>query len=235
MSLADDYLGRVLRARVSDIAIETPLDRIPRLSARLDNTVLLKREGLQPAFSFKVRGAYNKMRGLSDAERARGVIAASAGNHAQGVAMAGRALGIDALIVMPTTTPAIKFASTQALGGRAVLYGDTFDDAYRHALDIAAAEGRIFIHPYDDPDVIAGQGTIAAEILRQCAAAIDAIFVPVGGGGLIAGIAAYVKPLFPEVRVIGVEPEDSNCLHAALAAGERVVLGCCRIRSPIRR
>jgi threonine dehydratase len=224
MSLADEYLGRILRARVSDIAIETPLDRIPRLSARLGNTVLLKREGLQPAFSFKVRGAYNKMRGLTEAERRRGVIAASAGNHAQGVAMAGRALGIDTLIVMPTTTPPIKIESVQALGGRALLHGDTFDDAYQHALGIAAADGRVFIHPYDDPDVIAGQGTIAAEIMRQCAAAIDAIFVPVGGGGLIAGIAAYIKPLFPDVRVIGVEPEDSNCLHAALAAGERVVL-----------
>jgi threonine dehydratase len=224
MSLADEYLARILRARVSDIAIETPLERSARLSARLGNTVLLKREGLQPAFSFKVRGAYNKMRGLAEEQRRRGVVAASAGNHAQGVAMAGRALGIDAVIVMPTTTPAIKVESVRALGGRAILHGDSFDDACQHALGIAAAEGRVFIHPYDDPEVIAGQGTIAAEILRQCAAAIDAIFVPVGGGGLIAGIAAYVKPLFPEVRVIGVEPEDSNCLAAALAAGERVVL-----------
>jgi threonine dehydratase len=224
MSLADEYLGRILRARVSDIAVETPLDHVPRLSARLGNTVLLKREGLQPAFSFKVRGAYNKMRGLDAAQRQRGVITASAGNHAQGVAMAGRALGIDALIVMPTTTPAIKVEAVRAFGGRTVLYGDAFDDAFAHAQALAAAEQRVFIHPYDDPDVIAGQGTIAAEILRQCADTIDAIFVPVGGGGLIAGIAAYVKPLFPEVRVIGVEPEDSNCLHAALAAGERVVL-----------
>ena len=180
MALADDYLGRILRARVSDIAIETPLERVSRLSERLDNTVLLKREGPQPAFSFKVRGAYNKMRGLDDAQRRRGVIAASAGNHAQGVAMAGRALGIDALIVMPTTAPAIKVESVRALGGRATLYGDTFEDAYRHALEIATAEGRVFIHPHDDPEVIAGQGTIAAEILRQCAVAIDAIFVPVG-------------------------------------------------------
>jgi len=224
VSLADEYLGRILRARVSDIAIESPLERSPRLSARLGNTVLLKREGLQPAFSFKVRGAYNKMRLLDEAERRRGVVAASAGNHAQGVAMAGRALGIDALIVMPTTTPAIKVDAVRAFGGRIVLHGDTFDDAYAHAQAIAADTARAFIHPYDDPDVIAGQGTIAAEILRQCADPIDAIFVPVGGGGLIAGIAAYVKPLFPDVRVIGVEPEDSNCLHAALAAGERVVL-----------
>lgn len=224
MSLADEYLGRILRARVSDIAVETPLERIPRLSARLGNTVLLKREGLQPAFSFKVRGAYNKMRGLDEQQRRRGVIAASAGNHAQGVAMAGRALGIDTVIVMPTTTPPIKVEAVRALAGRAVLHGDTFDDAYQHALEIGAAEGRILIHPYDDPEIIAGQGTIAAEILRQWAQAIDAIFVPVGGGGLIAGIAAYVKPLFPEVRIIGVQPEDSPSLHAALRAGERVAL-----------
>jgi threonine dehydratase len=224
MGVAEEYLSRILRARVSDIAIETPLERIRRLSQRLDNDVLLKREGLQPAFSFKVRGAYNKMRQLDAAQRQRGVIAASAGNHAQGVAMAGRALGIDTLIVIPTTTPAIKVEAVRALGGRAVLYGDIFDEAYAHACSIAAAEGRVFIHPYDDPDVIAGQGTIAAEILRQHAGTIDAIFVPVGGGGLIGGIAAYVKPLFPEVRIIGVEPEDSNCLYAALAAGERVVL-----------
>jgi threonine dehydratase len=224
MSLADEYLGRILRARVSDIAIETPLERITRLSARLGNTVLLKREGLQPAFSFKVRGAYNKMRGLDASQRRRGVITASAGNHAQGVAMAGRALGIDALIVMPTTTPAIKVESGGARGAHAILHGDGFDDAYQHALSIGAAEGRVFIHPYDDPEVIAGQGTIAAEILRQCADPIHAIFVPVGGGGLIGGIAAYVKPLFPDVRVIGVEPEDSNCLHAALTAGRRIVL-----------
>jgi threonine dehydratase len=224
MSVADEYLARILRARVSDIAIETPLDPAPRLEARLDNTVLLKREGLQPAFSFKVRGAYNKMRLLDAAQQQRGVIAASAGNHAQGVAMAGRALGIDAVIVMPTTAPAIKVEAVRAFGSRVVLHGDSYDDALQHALAMAAAEGRVFIHPYDDPDVIAGQGTIAAEILRQCAASIDAIFVPVGGGGLIAGIAAYVKPLFPETRVIGVEPEDSNCLHAALAAGARVVL-----------
>jgi threonine dehydratase len=224
MGIADEYLGRILRARVSDIALETPLERLPRLSARLDNTVLLKREGLQPAFSFKVRGAYNKMRGLSAEERRRGVIAASAGNHAQGVAMAARALAIDALVVMPTTTPAIKVDAVRALGARAVLHGDSFDDAYEHALEMASADRRVFIHPYDDADVIAGQGTIAAEILRQCAAAIDAIFVPVGGGGLIAGVAAYTKALFPDVRVIGVEPEDSNCLQAALAAGERVVL-----------
>jgi threonine dehydratase len=224
MSLADDYLGRILRARVAEIAIETPLDRLPRLSARVANTVLLKREGLQPAFSFKVRGAYNKMRQLDPEQRRRGVIAASAGNHAQGVAMAGRALGVDALIVIPTTTPAIKVDAVRAFGGRVVLHGDTFDDAYAEAVAIAAAEQRVFIHPYDDPDVIAGQGTIAAEILRQYADPIDAIFVPVGGGGLIAGIAAYVKPLFPEVRVIGVEPEDSGSMHAALAAGARVAL-----------
>ncbi len=224
MSVAAEYLTRILRARVSDIAIETPLERAARLSARLGNTVLLKREGLQPAFSFKVRGAYNKMRQLDAAARRRGVIAASAGNHAQGVAMAGRALGIDALIAMPTTTPAIKVDAVRALGAQAVLYGDGFDDAYAHALTLGARDGRVFVHPYDDPDIIAGQGTIAAEILRQSADTIDAIFVPVGGGGLIAGIAAYFKALFPETKVIGVEPDDSNCLYAALAAGERVVL-----------
>jgi threonine dehydratase len=224
MSLADDYLVRILRARVSEIAIETPLDRIPRLSTRLDNTVLLKREGLQPAFSFKVRGAYNRMRQLDAAERTCGVIAASAGNHAQGVAMAGRALGIDATIVMPTTTPTIKIEAVRDLGAHTVLHGDSFDDAFEHALGIATAEHRVFVHPYDDPDVIAGQGTIAAEILRQWNGSIDAIFVPVGGGGLIAGIATYVKALYPDVQVLGVQPDDSNSLYAALAAGERVKL-----------
>jgi len=222
--VAAEYLSRILRARVSDIAIETPLERAARLSARLGNTVLLKREGLQPAFSFKVRGAYNKMRQLDGESRRRGVIAASAGNHAQGVAMAGRVLGIDALIVMPTTTPTIKIDAVRAFGAQAVLHGDTFDDAYAHAMTLAARDGRAFIHPYDDPDVIAGQGTIAAEILRQCGDSIDAVFVPVGGGGLIGGIAAYFKALFPDTKVIGVEPNDSNCLHAALAAGKPVRL-----------
>jgi threonine dehydratase len=224
MDVAAEYLDRILRARVSEIAIESPLEAAPRLSARLGNAVRIKREGLQPVFSFKIRGAYNRMRQLDAAERGRGVIAASAGNHAQGVAMAGSALGIDAVIVMPTTTPAIKVDAVRALGGRAVLHGDTFDDAYAHAREIGAAEGRVFIHPYDDPDVIAGQGTIAAEILRQSSTPIDAVFVPVGGGGLIAGIAAYIKAVSPETRVIGVEPDDSNAMQAALAAGERVTL-----------
>jgi threonine dehydratase len=224
MSVAAEYLGRILRARVSDIAIESPLDPAPRLSARLGADVRLKREGLQPAFSFKIRGAFNKMRQLDGEQRARGVIAASAGNHAQGVAMAGGALGIDALIVMPTTTPAIKVDAVRALGARTVLHGDTFDDAYAHAVALGADDGRVFIHPYDDADVIAGQGTIAAEILRQCNRPIDAVFVPVGGGGLIAGIAAYIKAVSPETRVVGVEPDDSNCMQAALAAGARVVL-----------
>ncbi|HSP98812.1 MAG TPA: threonine ammonia-lyase, biosynthetic [Candidatus Dormibacteraeota bacterium] len=224
MDVAAEYLGRILRARVSDIAIESPLEPARRLSARLGNAVLIKREGLQPAFSFKIRGAYNKMRLLDAAQRRRGVIAASAGNHAQGVAMAGGALGIDAVIVMPTTTPAIKVDAVRALGGRAVLHGDTFDDAYLHAREIGDAEERVFIHPYDDADVIAGQGTIAAEILRQSHQPIDAVFVPVGGGGLIAGIAAYIKAVSPETRVVGVEPDDSNAMQAALAAGERVAL-----------
>lgn len=224
MTVAAEYLGRILRARVSDIAIESPLEAAPRLSNRLGNAVLIKREGLQPVFSFKIRGAYNKMRQLDPAQRRRGVIAASAGNHAQGVARAGGALGIDAVIVMPTTTPAIKVDAVRALGGRAVLHGDTFDDAHLHARRIGAAEARVFIHPYDDPDVIAGQGTIAAEILRQSRQPIDAVFVPVGGGGLIAGVAAYLKAVSPATRVIGVEPDDSNAMQAALAAGERVTL-----------
>ena len=224
MSVATEYLGRILRARVADVAIESPLDRAPRLSVRLDATVLLKREGLQPGFSFKIRGAYNRMRQLDAGERRRGVIAASAGNHAQGVALAGRTLGIDALIVMPTTTPAIKVEAVRAFGARIELRGDTFDDAFAHAQAVATDAGRVFIHPYDDPEVIAGQGTIAAELLRQSAGPIDAVFVPVGGGGLIGGVAAYLKAVAPEIRVIGVEPDDSNCMQAALAAGARVVL-----------
>jgi threonine dehydratase len=206
------------------VAVETPLDRAELLSTRLGNHVLLKREGLQPVFSFKLRGAYNKMRGLSESLRQRGVIAASAGNHAQGVALSGRLLGIDAVVVMPTTTPEIKVAAVAKLGARAILYGDTFDDANLHARQLAAEQGRTYIHPYDDPEVIAGQGTIAVEILRQCREPIHAIFVPVGGGGLIAGIAVYAKHLYPDLKIIGVEPEDSNCMHAALAAGQRVAL-----------
>jgi threonine dehydratase len=218
------YLERILRARVYDVAIETPLERATRLSARLENNVFLKREDLQPVFSFKLRGAYNKIVGLSAEARARGVVTASAGNHAQGVALAAQRLGIRACIVMPTTTPSIKVNAVRALGGEAILHGDTYDDAFLHAKHIEAAQGLTYIPPFDDPDVIAGQGTVAMEILRQHRGPIDAIFVPVGGGGLLAGIAVYVKHLYPEIKVIGVEPDDAACLRAALDAKERVRL-----------
>jgi threonine dehydratase len=219
-----DYLQRILRARVYDVAIESPLDPAPNLSARLGNRVLLKREDLQPVFSFKLRGAYNKMVGLEPGERARGVIAASAGNHAQGVALAAQKLGCHAVIVMPVTTPEMKVRSVAARGAEVVLHGDTYDEAYRHARQLEQERGLSFIHPFDDPDVIAGQGTIALEILRQCSTPPDAIYVAVGGGGLIAGIAAYVKSLWPQVEVIGVEPEDADAMTRSLAAGKRVML-----------
>ncbi|WP_236234994.1 threonine ammonia-lyase, biosynthetic [Pseudomonas tohonis] len=223
-ALLKGYVQKILRAPVYDVAIETPLQPAPRLAQRLGNAVLLKREDLQPVFSFKIRGAYNRVSQLSAEQRARGVIAASAGNHAQGLALAARHLGIEATIVMPRTTPELKVQGVLARGGRAVLHGDAFPEALAHALQLAEARGLTFVPPYDDPDVIAGQGTVAMEILRQHPGRLDAIFVPVGGGSLIAGIAAYVKYLRPEVRVIGVEPDDSNCLQAAMAAGERVVL-----------
>lgn len=222
--MLQDYVRRILNARVYDVAQETPLDEARRLSRRLNNTVLLKREDLQPVFSFKLRGAYNKLVQLSPEERARGVIAASAGNHAQGVALAGARLGVRSVIVMPQTTPDIKVSAVKDLGGKVILHGDTFDQARDYALALAAKEGYVFVHPYDDPDVIAGQGTVAAEILRQARGQLDAIFVPVGGGGLIAGIAAYVKYVRPDVKVIGVEAEGSACLLAALKARKRVVL-----------
>ena len=215
------YIKRILEARVYDVAKETPLDPAPLLSKRISNKVLLKREDEQPVFSFKVRGAYNKMIQLSDEEKAIGVITASAGNHAQGVAISAREMGVEATIVMPKTTPDVKVNNVRELGGNAVLIGDAFDDARRYALEQAEEKGLIYIPPYDDPDVIAGQGTIAMEMLRQHKGDIDAIFVPVGGGGLIAGIAVYIKYLRPDIQVIGVEPEDSNCLQAAMEAGER--------------
>ena len=218
------YLEKILRARVYDVAVESPLERADRLSARTGNRVLLKREDQQQIFSFKLRGAYNKIFHLSERQRAAGVIAASAGNHAQGVALAGQRLGVSTTIVMPVTTPAIKVDTVRRLGGRAVLQGDSYDDAYEHAQQLASAKGLTFIHPFDDPDVIAGQGTIGMEILRQYADPIDAVFVPVGGGGLIAGVAAYVKHVRPEIRVIAVEPDDSPTLERAMAAGRRVVL-----------
>jgi len=219
-----DYLERILRARVYDVANESPLERAPRLSVRLGNEVFLKREDLQPVFSFKLRGAYNKISLLSPTERARGVICASAGNHAQGVALAAQKLAIRAVIVMPTTTPPIKVEAVRSYGGEAVIIGDSFDDAYLHAKKLEAEQGLTFVHPYDDPDVIAGQGTVAMEILRQHQGPIDAIFIPVGGGGLLAGMAVYIKHLYPGIRVIGVEADDSACLRAALDAGERVRL-----------
>ncbi len=219
---ADEMVERILRARVEAVAIETPLEEAELLSHHLGNRVWIKREDLQPVFSFKLRGAYNRIRQLGEGERRAGVIAASAGNHAQGVALAASRLGVDARIVMPRTTPRIKVAAVERLGARTVLEGDTFDEAAALAERIREAEGRVFIHPYDDDDVIAGQGTMAIEILRQHPGPIDAIFVPVGGGGLIAGVAAFVKARSPGTRVIGVEPEDAACLAAALEAGERV-------------
>lgn len=218
------YLEKILKARVYDVAKETPLDPMSRLSRRLDNRILLKREDLQPVFSFKLRGAYNKIFNLSQEQRDKGVIAASAGNHAQGVALAAQRLNCRAVIVMPKTTPSIKVAAVRAYGAKIVLHGDAYDDAYQHAVELTEKEGYTFVHPYDDPDVIAGQGTVAMEILRQHPDPIHAIFVPVGGGGLIAGISAYVKSLYPEVKIIGVEPEDAPSMHHALAKKRRVVL-----------
>ncbi len=218
------YVEQILRAQVYDVARETPLEPAPRLSLRLGNRVLLKREDLQPVFSFKLRGAYNKISSLTAKERKRGVIGASAGNHAQGIALSARKLGIRALIVMPTTTPPIKVEAVKSHGAKAVLFGDSYDEAHVHAQRMAREKDMVFIHPFDDPLVIAGQGTIGMEILRQHSGPPQAIFVPVGGGGLIAGIGAYVKHLFPDVKIIGVEPEDAPTLFRALKAGRRVVL-----------
>ena len=219
-----DYLERILNARVYDVALETPLELAPNLTRRLGNTLLLKREDMQAVFSFKVRGAYNKMARLPKKALERGVIAASAGNHAQGVALAAQKLGCTATIVMPVTTPQIKVDAVRARGADVVLHGDSYSDAYEQARILEKAQGLTFVHPYDDPDVIAGQGTIAIEILRHHTHALHAIFVPIGGGGLIAGIAAYVKRLRPEVKVIGVEPEDADAMHRSLASGRRVKL-----------
>ena len=219
-----DYLEKILKARVYDVAIESPLDIAPALSKRLRNTVLLKREDMQPVFSFKLRGAYNKMAHLGAAQLKSGVIAASAGNHAQGVALAAQRLGCRATIVMPATTPQIKISAVAARGARVVLFGDSYDDAYAHSLKIAKREKLTFVHPYDDPDVIAGQGTVGMEILRQHGGPIDAIFAAVGGGGLISGIGAYVKRLRPEIKLIGVQPIDADAMTRSLAAGRRVKL-----------
>lgn len=219
-----DLLDRILTALVYDVAIESPLEPARQLTARLGTPVWFKREDLQPVFSFKLRGAYNKIAHLSEATRSLGVIAASAGNHAQGVALAAQRLGCRATIVMPVTTPRIKVDAVRALGAEVVLHGDTFDLAFAHSQTLLAQGGATYIHPYDDLDVIAGQGTIGMELLRQMPRGMEAVFVPVGGGGLIAGIAAYLKRLQPGIRVIGVEPVDADALHRSLAAGHRVKL-----------
>ena len=222
--MVDRYVDDILRARVYDVAIESSLTPARRLSQRLNNRILLKREDEQHVFSFKLRGAYNKLYGLDAASKTQGVIAASAGNHAQGVALAGQRLQVPTTIVMPGTTPGIKVDNVRQLGGTAILQGDSYDEANQYAQQLAAAQGLSFIHPFDDEAVIAGQGTIGMEILRQHPDPIAAIFVPVGGGGLIAGIAAYVKQLRPEIKIIGVEPEDAPTLHHALQAGHPVCL-----------
>ncbi|SDU26024.1 threonine ammonia-lyase, biosynthetic [Halopseudomonas salegens] len=222
--MLESYVKKILCSPVYDVAVETPIHAAPFLSERLGNTVLLKREDLQPVFSFKIRGAYNKLSQLSDEQRAKGVVAASAGNHAQGLAYAARHLGVKATIVMPRTTPEIKVKAVRARGAKVILHGDAFDEALAYSRKLIEEKGYTYIHPYDDPDTIAGQGTVAMEILRQHQGPLDAIFVPVGGGGLVAGIAAYVKYLRPDIKVIGVEPTEAACLQAAMAADERVVL-----------
>jgi threonine dehydratase len=219
-----DYLEKILTAQVYDVAIESPLDHAPILSQRLNNTLLLKREDMQAVFSFKLRGAYNKMANLSPHTRTLGVIASSAGNHAQGVALAANKLGCDATIVMPATTPQIKIKAVQSLGATVILHGSSYTDAQTYAYQLAEQEGLTFVHPYDDPEVIAGQGTIGMEILRQYGKPIHAIFVPVGGGGLISGIAAYIKRLQPKTKIIGVEPTDACAMFQSLQKGYRVQL-----------
>jgi threonine dehydratase len=222
--LPQKYLKKILNARVYDVSRETSLDYAPVLSQRLRNRVWLKREDEQPVFSFKCRGAYNKMAGLPSADLKKGVIAASAGNHAQGVALAARKLGTHAVIVMPRTTPQIKVDAVRNLGGRIVLHGDNYDAAYARARELEGQRRLTFVHPYDDPEVIAGQGTIGFEILKQHTGGLHAVFVPVGGGGLIAGIAVYIKQLRPEIRIIGVEPEDADAMDRSLKTGRRVRL-----------
>jgi threonine dehydratase len=222
--MRNDYLERILNARVYDVAVETPLDLAPSLSGRLDNRVLLKREDLQPVFSFKLRGAYNKMSGLRKDALRRGVICSSAGNHAQGVALAAQKLGCRAVVVMPVTTPSIKVDAVRGRGAEVLLHGDSYAEAYAEAKRLEGARRLTFVHPYDDPDVIAGQGTVGMEILRQSTHPLHAIFVAVGGGGLVSGVAAYVKRLRPETRVIGVQTVDSDAMTRSLAAGRRVRL-----------
>lgn len=222
--IASDYLKKILTARVYDVAEETDLTPAKTLSRRLGNHVLLKREDQQPVFSFKLRGAYNKMAHLSAEQLQRGVICASAGNHAQGVALSAKKLGCRAVIVMPVTTPKLKVDAVAALGGHVVLHGDSYSDAYTHAVELQRDEGLTFVHPFDDPDVIAGQGTIAMEILRQHQGPLDAVFVAIGGGGLISGVAAYLKAVRPEVKVIGVQTTDSDAMVRSVRSGRRVRL-----------
>ncbi|HEU0282276.1 MAG TPA: threonine ammonia-lyase, biosynthetic [Gallionella sp.] len=222
--MMNGYLKRILNARVYDVAIESPLELAPNLSARTGNTLLLKREDMQPVFSFKLRGAYNKMAQLTPEQLKRGVIAASAGNHAQGVALSAQKLGCKAVIVMPATTPQIKIDAVKSRGAKVVLHGDSYSDACAHALELEKQEGMTFVHPYDDPDVIAGQGTIGMEILRQHTQPIHAIFCAIGGGGLAAGVAAYVKQVRPDIKIIGVQPVDSDAMYRSLKAKRRVTL-----------
>ncbi|MCV2368538.1 threonine ammonia-lyase, biosynthetic [Roseateles oligotrophus] len=220
----NSYLQRILNARVYDVAVETSLTPAKNLSKRLGNKVLLKREDEQPVFSFKLRGAYNKMVHLSPEALAKGVICASAGNHAQGVALSAKKLGCRAVIVMPVTTPKVKIDAVLSFGGEVILHGDSFTDAYGRALELEQEQGLTFVHPFDDPDVIAGQGTVAMEILRQHQGAIDAVFVAIGGGGLISGVAAYIKALRPDIKVIGVQTKDSDAMVRSVKAGKRITL-----------
>ncbi|MDB5954169.1 threonine ammonia-lyase, biosynthetic, partial [Ramlibacter sp.] len=219
-----DYLKKILTARVYDVAVESPLELARNLSRRLHNKVLLKREDQQAVFSFKLRGAYNKMAHLTPEQLQRGVICASAGNHAQGVALAANRMGARAVIVMPVTTPQLKIEAVKALGGEVVLHGDSYSDAATHATELCERDRLTFVHPFDDPDVIAGQGTIAMEILRQHQGPLDAVFVAIGGGGLISGVASYIKAVRPEIKVIGVQMRDSDAMMRSVAAKERLTL-----------
>ncbi len=222
--MTTDYLKKILTSRVYDVAVETPLELARTLSGRIGNSIYFKREDMQSVFSFKLRGAYNKMAQLTAAQLKRGVICASAGNHAQGVALSAKTLGCRAVIVMPTTTPAVKIEAVRARGGEVVLAGDSYSDAYQHALTLEKKHKLTFVHPFDDPDVIAGQGTIAMEILSQHSGPIHAVFVAIGGGGLIGGVGAYIKEVRPDIKVIGVQTTDSDAMARSLAAGRRVML-----------
>lgn len=222
--MLEQYVKRILNAKVYEAAVETPIDRANNLSARYANNILIKREDLQPVFSFKIRGAYNNLAHLTEEQKAKGVICASAGNHAQGLAESARRLGVKATIVMPRTTPDIKVNSVRARGGKVVLHGDAFDEAAAYSRELMEKHGYTYIHPYDDPMTIAGQGTIALEILNHVREPLHAVFVPVGGGGIIAGMAAYIKYVRPEIKVIGVEYEESACLALALKDGKRSIL-----------